>query len=340
MHGTEYWKQFWQQPRFGIRVEYLRSTNGIAGDRIAIAGELRNTVWRSDASGYRATSHEIFWYTGAGLALFTKPYERTHDTLNQFIGSYLNCIFNLGASYTVGFPDRSALTFGLRFSHSSNGYMLKPNQGLNYLLGTVDYRLSNANHERASTAKPTATDTSQFIGNKAFARQKTDFSAHRIWVSFAPSMVQSRWFGNPNITIQPKHEYYFAYTAQAGYMYYINPCIGFGANIDVMYNYSHVEMMNVLYKKDGSNPYIGAAANFEPRWGCMSIRLSAGYYLLKSEIIEIPLYERLGVFFHFGNRFNQFAGVTIKAHAAHADYIEWHYGIELFIRKPNSHRPS
>lgn len=331
--GREYWERFWQKPTFGIQLEYLRSTNGIAGDRIAVAGEMRNVVWRSKSAADRpGYTHSVFWNIGAGAAVFTNPYERSKDTLNEFIGSYINCIFNLGAGYRVDFPDRSALSFGLRFSHSSNGYMLKPNKGLNYLLASASYTLPHGQVQPPVAARRTgvSTDSLRAVPNAAFRNNLARFSSHRLWLSFAPSMVQSRWFAT-QVTVKPKHKYYFAYTAQAGYMYYPNQCLGFGASIDVMYNYSHVEMVEVLYKKDGTMPYLGTSLNFEPRWGIMSIRAGIGYYLVKSEIVDIPVYERLGVFFHFGRRLNHFAGVTIKAHAAHADYIEWHYGIEIFV---------
>lgn len=334
--GTEYWEQFWKQPRFGLHLEYLHSNYGIAGDRISLAAEMQNVVWRSTASGNTQSkqnhyNHELFWYTGVGLAIFTNPHERSHDTLNQFIGSYLNCIFNLGAGYTIGFHDHSALTFSLRFTHSSNGYMLKPNQGLNYLVATAGYRFSNRRMFTTQTyGKASQSDSLLAVRNSEFWRGGSRFSSHRIWLSFAPAAVQTRWLGTRNV--KPKQNYYFAYTAQAGYMFYPNQCLGFGANIDVMYNSSHTEIVETLYRKKNVMPYLATALSFEPRWGCMSIRLSAGYYIVKSEAVDIPFYERLGVFFHFGNRLNQFAGVSIKAHAAHADYIEWHYGIELFVR--------
>lgn len=332
MTGERYWIQFWKQPRFGLYLEYLHSTNSVAGERIAISASMQNAIWRSNQS--KQYTSEVFWYTGAGVALYTNPYERTQDTMNCFIGSYLNCIFNLGAGYSISFPDHSALTFSLRFSHSSNGYLLKPNQGLNYLMASVGYRLSTPTSSTPTQDRDTAAiqDRNKKTTKTYYNQHNEANQYHRIWASFAPAVVQSRWYDTESVP--PKHKHYFAYTAQLGYMYYINQCLGFGANLDVMYNYSHIEMIEILYKKEANRPYLGACLDFEPRWGDLSVRLSAGYYIIKSEVVEIPFYEHLGVFYHFGKKLSQFAGVTIKAHAAHADYIEWHYGIELFINQP------
>ena len=330
MTGTEYWKRFWNHPRFGTHIEYLHTLDGVAGDRIALAFQMQNPVWRSKKTA-AGLSHEVFWYTGAGLALFTEPYERTLDTLNKFIGSYLNCIFNLGAGYSLTLPDESALTFSVRFSHSSNGYLKKPNKGLNYLLATAGYRLKPMRREpivNENRADSLDFDEAADLQLDAGLTEFKPPMLHRIWGSFAPAVVQSRY-------IAATKDYYFAYTGQIGYAFYLNPCIGFGVNLDMMYNNSHTERLyNEFQRKKAKPPYLGVAVTFEPRWGIMSVRLSVGYYVRRDETVSIPMYERLGVFFHFGKKINQFAGVTIKAHAAHADYIEWHYGFELFIPQP------
>lgn len=330
MTGDEYWKRFWNHPSFGTHIEYLHTLGGIAGDRVALAFQMSNPLWESVGAYPR---HQLFWYSGAGVAVFTEPYERTLDTLNKFIGSYLNCIFNLGLGYRAMLDDNSELTFTLRFSHSSNGYMLKPNKGLNFILATAGYcfkpqgRGEMTAPDASVSIDTTIQDTRCIVPTSRFRKTRTPFMSHRLWVSFAPTAVQSRY-------IAATKDYYFAYTGQIGYGFNINPCIGFGANLDIMYNSSHSERLINEFHKEPSPPYLGAALSVEPRWGIMSVRLSVGYYLRRAETVSIPMYERLGVFFHFGDKVSQFAGVTIKAHAAHADYIEWHYGIELFVSQP------
>ena len=312
MHAINYWTQFWNQPRFGIQLTYLHSAKAIAGHRLGIAATMRNPIWKSTKTQTSLTpppgSSEIYWLMDAGLSLFTNPYERSHDATNQYIGSYLNCLFNIGLGYTLTLHDYSALSIEAKFGHSSNGYTLKPNKGLNYLLATVAYRLPRHNHDKQTTQMP-----------QPYNRR---LRSHLLYVSYAPGVVQSRY---PS----PTKDYYYAFTAQIGHLYYPNQCIGFGANLDIMYNYSHTEIMIQTYHKPATLPYLGLCANFEPRWGPMSVRLGIGYYLRKQPTITIPLYERLGIYFHFGHTFSQFVGISIKAHAAHADYIEFHFGLAL-----------
>lgn len=333
--GPQYWKRFWKQPTVGLRLEYLHTNNPIAGQRFGVAANLHNSFWSSPRSA-NTTAHDIYWFTNAGLSVYTNPFERTENEQNDFIGSYINCLFNLGIGYDLILPNNSALVLNARFSHSSNGYVKKPNRGLNYLLFSVGYRMPQKIRYQDTVSTNSGYDIGDNIARRVvtseFSTRTQSFMSHRLWLSFAPAIVQSRWYRA--VEFELKQKYYFAYTAQAGYMFYPTATLGFGVNLDVMYNYSHIEIVSIGYHVKPKLPYVGGAISFEPRWGAFSIRLSAGYYIVKSPAIEIPVYERLGLFYHFGKSLSQFAGVTIKAHAAHADYIEWHYGVELFTQQP------
>ena len=338
MNGPQYWKRFWKQPLFGLQFEYLHTNNPIAGQRFGAAFSMRNDIWNSRSSnqaikqsGNQSHTHSLYWFLDAGCSFYTNPFERTPNEQNDFIGSYVNCLFNLGLGYSVSFKNNSALLINARFSHSSNGYVKVPNHGLNYLLMSVGYRMPQKIRFQDTLSSSASFDLGDNIVRRVmtseFSSSTHSFMSHRIWLSFAPAIVHIRW--EP-----PPQDYYFAYTGQIGYMFYPTSTIGFGLNLDVMYNYSHLYIVKTYYKVKPTLPYVGAAASIEPRWGPLSIRLSAGYYLVKSPAVTIPIYERLGLFYHFGKSLSQFAGVSIKAHAAHADYIEWHYGVELFIHQP------
>ena len=44
----------------------------------------------------------------------------------------------------------------------------------------------------------------------------------------------------------------------------------------------------------------------------------------------MPVYERLGVYYNFGNNY---AGIGINAHGGQAEFIEWSYGRRIPLSK-------
>lgn len=321
MPGTSYWQRFWKRPRFGILMSYLHSANAIAGERFGIAGTMQNTIWQSRRQDPRSLVPRsgvstIAWTMDAGVSIYTNPYERTGDESNAFIGSYLNCLFNVGLLYSVSLPHCSTISLAAKFGHSSNGYLMRPNRGLNYAQLALSYRMPNKRISMELQPQLLITKPSAY---------------HYIYLSYAPAVVQSRF-------ISPQKPYYYAYTGQFGWLCYLNPCIGFGVNMDLMYNYSHQEPLALEQGSYRTPLYLGVCGTFAPKWGPMSLRLSVGTYLLKSSQVTIPVYERIGVYYNFCEKVPQFVGVSIKAHAAHADYIEWHYGIGFKVHQKGHRR--
>jgi hypothetical protein len=73
----------------------------------------------------------------------------------------------------------------------------------------------------------------------------------------------------------------------------------------------------------------GLAATFECRLADFALRVALGGYLWHGEYQKLPIYERAGLFYYLGKDNSQYVGVSIKAHAATAEYIEWTYGFSL-----------
>jgi hypothetical protein len=316
--GDSYWKRFWNHPSFGVQVSWMQTPNDIAGDRYGLSASMHNPLWEqkpkvpspSDTtlSARKQCLSSIYWLIDLGLAVYTNPACRRYsDPRNEFIGSYTNCLFAIGLGYKLTLHNGSDIALEARFGHSSNGYLMKPNKGINYFILGLSHSTRNLSSEEREP-KPVAPEKQE---RQAF---------HLISISYAPAFVQSRYE-------KATKEYYYAYTASLNYLFYPNQCLGFGAGLDFMYNYSHQE------QRPGTLPlYIGACATVEPRWGNLSLRLSVGTHFLDGELIHIPIYERAGLFYHFPTlHTDQFVGVTIKALAAHADYIEWHYGLGFKI---------
>lgn len=101
----------------GVRGNYTYIPNGIAGNRIGLEGFVTEPIARN-------FSLEV----GAGLGFYTDPRFRTGDGLNKYIATTINGMVELGPVYDFG-----SFSTALKFVHNSNGFLAKPNVGLNYL---------------------------------------------------------------------------------------------------------------------------------------------------------------------------------------------------------------
>lgn len=281
---------------WGLRADYLLAREAIAGHRFACFGFVNSPI----AVG---KSYRLSWSLEAGLSFYTQPYKITFDDLNEFIGSYTNCHIGIGLRNGFVLPHRDQLVLSLFLRHSSNGYLKKPNQGLNYLQAELAYRFA-----------PTESEDRQLVEDR---NRPCAF-----FVSLAPGMVLQRGGGSNT-------RYFFTYTLQGGGLYRFDLKRGVGASLDLMYNGAH----NGFAEQEGVEPpfpmYVGAAAVYETAWNSLFMRFSFGGYLVKSPYVTMPIYERLGAYYRFGQRLHQYLGVGFKAHYAHVDYIEWTYGIEF-----------
>ena len=301
IEGGEYWKQFWQWPTFGLRASIANSPNGIAGTRLGVNGFMQVPI-----------ANNFEWTLGLGLSAYTKPFAVTHDYRNHFIGSVINCLIDLGVLYRIPIQDIGSADISLRFLHSSNGYLQKPNQGLNFVQFGMGY--SFAPNGMASHSSFDINENPNHYPLK-----------NSLFISVAPGIVQSR--------ITNIFNYYYTYTVQFGYMRRFHPCMAYGINLDIMQNGSHPMWLEAIDEYYPLPFYLGICANYECYFGPFSVRLSLGTNLTYSSLVSLPFYEHVGGFYHFGDKLKQYAGLSLKAYAAHIDYIEWTYGIHLPIGK-------
>lgn len=307
--GAQPWHAAWRYPSMGFRFNYTRIPDGIAGDRFAVTAFVLNPVVRWGGNDRCSLS----WVIGGGLSCYTNPYSRSHDPLNESIGSYINCMLELGPVVAMDFPDGSSVGFSAKINHSSNGQLVPPNQGLNYVVGELGYTFPSRGQDARVAVAPSR-----------------DTATSYLYLSYAPGFVRPRYSG-------AEHRFYYCYTAQAGYMRRTGVRCAVGGNLDVMYNFSFKELVEWHHSKGEAYQYpypfnIGLAATAEPYWGPLSMRFSVGGYLMRVNPPSnptLPVYERVGAFYHFGHSRRHFAGVAMKIHLARIDYIEWHYGICL-----------
>ena len=323
----------------GVRGNFTYFPNGIAGQRIGVSGFIQEPImlfkrwitFDGDSVPSRVPNY-LNLDMDCGLAFYTDPYSRTPNPDNVFIGSYLNCLVQIGLSYSHRLRDYSKIVFAAKFAHSSNGYLKKPNKGLNYLQLSVGYTLPR--WEQNVTIRVSSFDTLDHSGlahwplvnwQHYWPYGNPAFRGGEWLLSYSPGIVMPRYTG-------ASRKYFYAHTAQAGWLYRFNPARAVGATLDLTYNYSHTAVIR-HWNEDYSLPfYIGIAGVYEATYHRLTLHTALAAYLARSEHGTTPLYERVGLYYNFGSehrRLRHFVGVALKSHMAHIDFIEWHYGIKI-----------
>ncbi len=289
----------------GLRATVSSSSDGIAGTQFGLLGFLQEPIL------LLTPHHHLALDLALGISYYTNPYSRSLDTANLFIGSHLNCLIQAGLVYRFDLNDKSQLLISGKFTHTSNGYLAKPNKGLNYIQLELGYAWLTGTH-------------------RDFGSQNAEFeipdSRFTPFFSFASGLVRPR-------DSRIDNHLFYAYTARAGLLYDFNPARSVGANLDITYNTTHDELRQIEPVDYKLPFYVGLCGIYEANYDHLTLHLAFGGYLLRSWHQHTPYYERVGLFYNFTPShpasLRHFVGVSLKSHGAHIDFIEWHYGIKL-----------
>lgn len=299
--SDSYWVQYWKYPRYGVRATWMNMPDTLAGQMFGLDAFLEGPFLKS-----------FHWMIGLGLSLYTNPYSRTPNPDNIFIGSYINCLIEGGIGYTFDLGNRSSLQINGAFLHTSNGYLKKPNKGLNFWQIGLYYRL------------PSTEPSIEYEHTSPTYNNAVSTPLHKVYLSYGSGIVQSR-------LDHPDKNYYYGWTAMAGYLYRIHPCFSVGADLDFSMNTSRFQHIKVTGDNYSLPCYIGLYATTEAYWGNLALRISCGTEPIRARHIgDNSFSERVGLYYHFGKTRDQWAGLGMKLYWAKVDFLELTYAITLF----------
>ena len=301
-----FWTRYWGRPFMGLHAGYYYLFDQLVGNRMELAAVTQGPIW-----------HGLSYSLVYGFSLYTIPYRRSLIAENGFIGSYLNCLLSAGLMYEVQLRNGPALFAAFRVVHSSNGNIYRPNHGLNLIQLDLGIRLpSSRQSDRPAHPSPLSDSLSRSeiwsLSDRSLFRPSL-----RPFISVAPSFVSSRTGPISD------HTLYFAYALQAGLSHYFHPCWSYGANLDMMYNYSHVRD----HQQGDPRPYFGLSAFAESHWGRLTMRIGGGHYLDYYRLNWEQWYIRMGGYYSLSRHHR--LGVAMKLHYDHIDFIEWTYMFEF-----------
>lgn len=294
-NGRHAWENLYRYPRYGLAYNYTEFGNP------EILGEAHAIFAYQDLSFYRSVSNfSLNYQVGFGIGYFTNGYHPYNNPLNLAISSRANVFisFDLIARYRVN--QKNELKAALELAHYSNGKTRSPNLGLNGIFFSTSW-IHALKNER-----------------------KLPFAKRPIYKRHLPELIVNIG-GKRDDLLNDK--VYFVTTAIGDYYYMYSPRYGFGAGIDFMHDPS-ITIVRQSRDKLGINTeenyQFGPHLGFRIKYHKFNIVINGGYYLYAKFLKYTPFYTRVGMRYELNDKI--LLNLTLKAHRAIADYIEWGAG--------------
>lgn len=295
--GNEYWHRLYKYPVFGAGVYSGYFNNQAIGNPFAFFGFIEIPFLRNDKS-LLSTS----W--ASGVAFHINEYDSLTNPENIAIGTDINVYIDFSLIFRQQLNERLSLGGGIKFQHFSNGAIQHPNLGLNMVSGlfTLNYSLK-PNQPQFLNPEPEATD------------KKYE------WNLMYGLGINGKSQEEPDVR-------YINHTLSMGVNKPINEKRTLGIGLDIFHNEELKE--DVL---PGENVHAAdllsyaAYASSDLIIHKFRIAVQLGFYLYRPTDYSLPFYERVA--FRYYLIPNLFTNVSIKAHAAKAQFFEWGFGVSF-----------
>ena len=296
--GKHQYEQLFRYPRTGIGYFFCDYGNPeVLGQAHALYSFINIPVIKTSNDLY-LLNYEIAF----GLSYLTKRFDVNNNYLNTAIGAHINVYFRLGFDTRIPVSENVELTGEVGFSHCSNGKWRSPNYGLNVLSGSlgVNYLINHIEKERIKLALPENYKKNYYI----------------IIYSAGAKVFDNLY-----------NKYYFISSLSADYERQINLKRRIGFGTDIFYDKSISEALAVdgELNKDIANLFrIGLHASHTLVYNRLLMTINAGRYLY-SKYTDLSLfYSRLALRYKVNKSI--LLNISLKAHNAKADFIEWGVG--------------
>lgn len=306
-YGKEDWEQHYNYPDFGISFTYQDYKNEIIGKLYAIYGHYN--FYLLD----RKNKNQLILRTGIGFAYNTNPYDKETNNKNISFGTHLNSSTYFKLYYQrENIIQNIGLNAGLSFIHASNSNVKSPNTGINTWGATLglNYNLSNETEPTFFTHPEKESYKEPIKYNFAFRGGVNE--SEIIGSGLHPFYVFSAYADK---RIGRKSAF------QLGTDVFISPFLK-----------DYIEYYQINFPDDTSATKndisrVSLFVGHELFLNKVSLITQVGYYVHYPFPYEARYYERLGLKRYFGDKW--YAAVSLKAHAANAETVEFGVGIRL-----------
>ncbi len=299
-YGRSAWDKFYRYPRLGLGYDYSTLGNAdVYGSAHALFGFLDVPILRK-TSGFN-----IFYQFTVGLSYLTKHFNIEENPLNQAISSGLNVYGDIKFTARYIFHSGGEISAGFGLTHYSNGKMGTPNLGLN------SFNLALGYARTVRSAKYTSNHSELFP-------------------QVSPWQVDMLFSAGMKADDKASESRYLISTVVADYIYNPGPKYAFGGGVDFFYDQS----LGPNVADDEFESYTqadllqaGLHGGVYARYGRFLVTGHVGTYVLAKYYKYARVYSRIGCRYSFNSRF--FFNISLKAHYAIADYVEWGIGYRI-----------
>ncbi|MGE4288881.1 MAG: acyloxyacyl hydrolase [Salinivirgaceae bacterium] len=295
--GSDYWHRLYKYPVFGAGVYSGYFNNPAIGNPLAVFGFIEIPFYRGKTSLFSTS-----W--ASGVAFHINEYNSLTNPENIAIGTDINVYIDFSLLYRHQFSERLSFGGGLKFQHFSNGAIQHPNLGLNMVSGLITFNYA---------LKP---DKLQFLNPEPEASDKK-----YEWNFMYALGVNGKNQDEPNVR-------YINHTFSMGVNQRVSEKRTLGLGVDVFHNEELKEDVTPGETVKPANLLSYAAyASSDLIIHKFRIAVQLGFYLHRPADYSLPFYERVA--FRYYLTPNLFTNVSIKAHAAKAQYFEWGIGVSF-----------
>ena len=261
---------------------------------------------------------KISYDISLGLSYNFNVYDPQLQPFNILIGSKQNVYINLQLSSEFAVHKHTVLGVGVSFQHFSNGSYQKPNKGVNLLSGTLSYQAGLYKHHEKTYSR---------IPVPPYQRALE----WQIYWSNGVRMLDADF----DLDHPREAKRWYCAAISSAVMLQTNHHQKFGLGLDYFYFEWGRHLIDYRAQQQGldattrqrDNMALGAFLAHEAGYKKVWVITHLGFYVT-NRVGDRPqnlwIYQRVGVKYHITPRFT--AGVSIKAHLAIADNVEWTVG--------------
>lgn len=236
----------------------------------------------------------------AGFALLNNVYDSVSNKESIFFSTKLSYLLTIGSNATYRLSQNFILRGGVQFSHISNGGRRDPNEGMNF--PGVGLGLSYLFNPEPLTQRP----KEKFDG-KSWSLLVHGFGAQRTAQANINWPEEVRWVGGINI----------------GLIRRISRLNGVGGGGEIYYD----GINSVFQQQSGRTIWTtvgGASIQHYLFFGKLLFGQQFAWYVTPNTGYQKNIYQRY--FLEYELAKNWYAGVSLKAHGDHSDYMAISFG--------------
>ncbi len=299
--GTSYWQQEYGYPDVGVSFGYQNFNSEVLGENFAVYGHLN----------FYFLSKKLQLRIAQGIGVNTNPFDLDTNFKNVAYGSRF-----LAATYfQLTYQQKNiykgfGMQAGLSFIHHSNGSFRAPNSGTNVYAVTVGVQYDFDEKEAVYLPLEEKQDINEPLHYNLFVRGGIN-EGDIVGLGQHPFFVVGGFIDKRisyKSTFQLGAEMFFSKSLEKELEY---RAIAFFKEDEEKIDYKRVAVFG----------------GYELRISKFAIPIQLGYYVYWPSKYELPVYERIGLKYYFSEKL--YSVVSVKAHAANAEAIEFGVGIRL-----------